>query len=247
MADTRPSMAVLGGWGVSPAILSSWLETLRGSVDIHVVDVPDLDTGQLLSVEERSERLLQSAPSNSYWLGWSLGGAIALDLASHSPQAIRGVITLATNPCFVGQSDWPRMDAATFASFLQAYSELPTKTLQRFASLQVVGAAEPRAQLRALKANLLESQVVLGQLLGLLAIDRREQLGGLEVPALMILADSDSLVPVELAAVTVSQLPEIDLRLIESSSHLLFKDQPKQLTASVLDWLGRLESIQDAR
>lgn len=247
MADARPSLAVLGGWGVSPEILRPWLETLEESMDIHLVDIPDLDAGQLLSVEERSSRLLQSAPSNSYWLGWSLGGAIALDLASYAPQSIRGVITLATNPCFVGQSDWPGMDAATFASFLQAYREIPAKTLQRFASLQVAGAAEPRGQLRELKANLLEPQVVLAQLLELLAIDRREQLNQLEVPALMILADSDSLVPIELANRIVSLLPEIDLSLIESASHLLFQDQPTQLTASVLGWLGRLESGQDAQ
>jgi len=246
LADARPSLAVLGGWGVSPEILSPWLETLGESVDTHVVDIPDLDTGQLLSVDERSERLLQSAPSNSYWLGWSLGGAIALDLANNSPRSIRGVITLATNPCFVGQSDWPGMDTATFASFLKAYREIPAKTLQRFASLQVVGAAEPRAQLRELKANLLEPQVVLAQLLELLAIDRRKPLTCLEVPALMMLADSDSLVPAELAEVIVSQLPEIDLGLVESSSHLLFQDQPKQLTAFVLDWLSRLESDQNA-
>jgi len=111
----------------------------------------------------------------------------------------------------------------------------------------VAGAAEPRGQLRALKANLLEPQVVLAQLLELLAIDRREQLNQLEVPALMILADSDSLVPIDLANRIVSLLPEIDLSLIESASHLLFQDQPTQLTASVLGWLGRLESVQDAQ
>lgn len=247
MADARPSLAVLGGWGVSPEILSPWLETLEESVDIHRVDIPDLDAGQLLSVEERSGRLLQSAPSNSYWLGWSLGGAIALDLASCSPQSIRGVITLATNPCFVAQSNWPGMETHTFASFLQAYREIPAKTLQRFASLQVSGAAEPRAQLRELKANLLEPQVVLAQLLELLAIDRREQLNHLAVPALFMLADSDALVPAEVAKVLGPQFSMIDLSLIESASHLLFQDQPEQLSASVLAWIGRVEGSRDAR
>ena len=247
MADLRPSLAVLGGWGVSPEILRPWLETLEESVDIHRVEIPDLDAGQLLSVEERSRRLLQSAPSNSYWLGWSLGGAIALDLASYSPQSIRGVITLATNPCFVGQSDWPGMDAATFASFLRAYREIPAKTLQRFASLQVAGAAEPRALLRALKANLLDPQPVLAELLELLSIDRRQTLSPVAVPTLMMLADADALVPLELNETMRAQFPEIELGMVGASSHLPFQDQPEQLKAAVLDWLSMQESRPDAR
>ena len=257
MADARPSLAVLSGWGVSPELLRPWLATLEASLDIHVVDIPDLDTpdlnphdlesAQLLSVDQRSERLLQSAPANSYWLGWSLGGAIALDLASYSPQSVRGVITLATNPCFVAQDGWPGMEADTFANFLQAYGEMPAKTLQRFASLQVSGAVEPRTQLRELKAKLLNPQPLLAELLELLAIDRRQSLGGLEVPALMVLADSDALVPAELGEALSAQFPEVQLSRVAAASHLLFQDQAEQLREEVLNWISLQENGSDAR
>ena len=247
MVNAQPSLAVLGGWGVSPEILSPWLETLEESVDIHVVDIPDLDAAELLSVEERSKRLLQSAPANSYWLGWSLGGAIALDLANQFPDRVKGVITLATNPCFVAQDGWAGMEADTFANFLQAYREVPAKTLQRFASLQVAGASEPRTLLRELKANLLEPQVVLAQLLELLAIDRREQLAQLEVPTLMMLADSDALVPAELSETMRVQFPDVNLSKVGASSHLPFQDQPEQLKAAVLAWISMREIESDAR
>ncbi len=247
MANARPSLAVLGGWGVSPELLRPWLATLESSLDIRVVAIPDLEAGQLLTLEDRSERLQQSAPENSYWLGWSLGGAIALDLANQFPDEVKGVITLATNPCFVAQTDWPGMQPTIFADFLQAYRSNPQRTLQRFASLQVAGAVEPRTQLRELKAKLLNPERLLAELLELLAIDRRESLSALEVPTLMMLADSDALVPAELGEALCAQFPEVQLSRVAASSHLLFQDQAEQLRTDVLSWISLQESGSDAR
>ena len=246
LVDRRPSIAVIGGWGVSPELLRPWVESLESFADTHIVDIPDLQAGQILGAPQRSERLLAAAPEGSYWLGWSLGGAIALDLASQAASAVNGVIMLATNPCFVAQADWPGMASETFASFVHSYREAPAKTLQRFASLQVAGSREPRSQLRDLKASLLEPQPVLAELLDLLAVDRRGLLAGLEVPLLSLLADSDALVPAELFVALKAQTPSVDVYQVEGASHLLFQDQPKELKAAVQHWIEAKEAGEHA-
>lgn len=236
------NLAVLSGWGISAELLRPWLRDFDSEIKITLVDLPDLSVDRLLSVSERCQQLLASAPSDSYWLGWSLGGAVAIDLAQQAPASVAGVITLATNPCFVDQPAWPGMQPETFDSFLQAYAENPAKTLQRFASLQTAGAVEPRPQLRLLKAALLEPQSVLADLLELLAIDRREGVANLEVPMLSILAQSDALVPASVKTSLAGLSPNVEVTEVGLAGHLVFQDQPELLRRLIMDWLARVRS-----
>lgn len=246
VSESKISLRVISGWGVAPAILHTWLETLPPHFDIQTVDIPDLTAGQRLSVDERCEQLLQSAPDNTYWLGWSLGGAIALDLAAYSPETVRGVITLATNPCFVAQSDWPGMDREQFEAFLHSYQVNAAKTLQRFASLQIAGAQDSRAQLRELKSHLLEPLPVLSDLLELLAVDRRELVKDLRVPLVSLLATDDALVPPRVAQSLAGLGANVRAEIICQASHLLFQDQPATVTESLVDWIS-LQELKHAR
>lgn len=246
MSETNISLRIISGWGVAPAILNTWLETLPPHFDVQTVDIPDLAAGQCLSTADRCESLLKNASDHTYWLGWSLGGAIALDLAAQAPESVRGVITLATNPCFVAQPNWPGMESEQFEAFLQAYQQNPAKTLQRFASLQISGAQDSRAQLRELKSHLLEPQTVLSDLLELLAVDRRELVKGLTVPLVSLLATEDALVPARVAQNLASLGANVRAEIICQASHLLFQDQPATLTESLVDWI-RLQELKYAR
>lgn len=249
MAVNRPKLGVIGGWGVKPDLLKPWLNSLADLFDIQVVEIPDLGAAKALSRKQRNAELLAQLPSGSYWLGWSLGGAIALDLAADAPDAVAGVITLATNPSFVGQPHWPGMPVETFVSFANSYKEDAAKTLQRFASLQVAGACDPRSQLRELKAALVQPQAVLSNLLELLAEDRRDQLLALKPALLMLLADADALVPpslYEVLSAATAACATAKVSLVNGASHLLFQDQPEQLTAQIEAWYRKLEALQDA-
>ena len=241
MKRPKPKLAVLSGWGVSPLFLETQLADFDQLFDLQFLEIPDLKAGRSLSTKERSDELLSQIAPGSYLLGWSLGGAIAIDLAAYAPNTLAGVVTLATNPCFVAQSDWPGMDAQTFADFNEAYKSSPEKTLQRFASLQVTGADNPRAQLRQLKAALLPPQAPLDQLLQLLQVDRRASLRQLSCPVLALLGDADALVPVSLAEMLTNSLsayPRLEVACIANSSHLLFQDQPQAVLQRIKAWLA---------
>lgn len=241
MSNSTLKLRVISGWGVSPTILQSWLQLMPARFEVEVVAIPDLANGALLSAAERAQRLLAGQPKDAYWLGWSLGGALALDLAAHAPESVRGVITLATNPCFVAQSDWPGMDAELFQNFLNAYRAMPAKTLQRFAALQIDGAHNPRAQLRELKGQLLEPAPVLAELLELLAMDRREPVQKTNLPLLCLFATADALVPPAVAQKMAVLNPQLRAELICGASHLLFQDKPEVLLESVVNWIEQQE------
>jgi len=241
LSSSAIALRVVSGWGISATVLEGWLTQLPSRFDIQVVEIPDLNELRLLSATERTEAMLAGQPQGAYWLGWSLGGALVLDLAAQRPDAVRGAITLATNPCFVGQPEWPGMDRAVFENFLKAYQDTPAKTLQRFAALQVDGAHNPRAQLRELKTHLLAPSAVLADLLELLALDRRELLKNLKVPVLSLLATSDALVPAVAGQKLAALNKELRVELICGASHLLFQDKPEVLLEAIVNWVGQQE------
>lgn len=242
----KPYLVMLSGWGVSPRIFDSWISHLSTRFDVHCLDIPDLHLNCLLTAQERAEKLLSQAPEKAYWLGWSLGGAIVTDLAHIAPDRVLGVITLATNPCFEQQIDWPGMDNDHFAQFKLGYQNTPIKTLQRFAALQLSGSTDPRCQLKILKSALLEPQTVLSDMLNLLAEDRRDLYESfcqsVNVPVLALFADSDALVPSSVVPLMKSKFLSVRTERVSSSSHLLFQDQPDVCAKYIFDWLAEVES-----
>lgn len=241
----KPALMMLSGWGVSPDIFARFAAQLSDRFNLHCLDIPDLIMDKRLSLAERSERLLLQAPEKAYWLGWSLGGAILIDLANYAPDRMLGLVTLATNPCFESQFDWPGMSADVFAEFKQGYQTSGQKSLQRFAALQVAGSADPRKQLRLLKSSLLQPQSVLHDLLELLAEDRREILKQISqskrVPLLSLFADADALVPKSVSNTITTSMPMLPVKEVSGSSHLLFDDQPELCARYITQWADALE------
>ncbi len=153
-------------------------------------------------------------------VGWSLGGQIASLLAAvkgcknklsvqygvasgrereDKREKIKGLITLASNPRFVANQDWPfGMDQHTFKAFQQGFNQFPAKTLKEFCLLVAKGAGNYRATAKSLQQ--LQSQVdlsheVLAEGLKLLAtLDTRCLLQQLTCPQLHLLAEQDALV-----------------------------------------------------
>ena len=228
---SKPVLAYLTGWGVRGDLLGQWLECFSDRFDLCPVNVPDLEAQRLLTPDERSELLAQHVSAPAIWVGWSLGGEFLLDLETFQPDAVKGMVLLASSPLFVEQADWPGMSEETFNQFVESYQQNSAKTLQRFASLQVAGSQDPRALLRIVKDSLEEPTELLGQLLAELARDRRTEFAALKKPHLMLFAAGDALVPSQVSKLCSGIL-------IAESSHLLFVDQPDVCQAAVDDWLA---------
>jgi len=186
--------------------------------------------GRRLSIRERADRLALHITSPTVCVGWSLGGEFLIDFAHHYPECVSGLVLLGTNPSFVASGNWPGMDAAVFHRFVDQYQENPSKTMQRFASLQVSGSHDPRARLRCVKSYLEEASPLLGELLLELTIDRRLPLGSLRCPVLHLLADHDELVPNALSR-------HLNTEFVEAASHVMFLDQPTKCAALISTWL----------
>lgn len=112
---------------------------------------------------------------------------------------VKGLITLASNPCFVSKENWPYgMAAETFNTFQQGLNHLPVKTLKEFSILVAKGSTNIRATIKGLQQlqvqNGLSHEVLAEGLMLLANLDTRAHLQKLDCPQLHLLAKRDALV-----------------------------------------------------
>lgn len=189
---------LITGWAVDADVLrplADALQQLLPDADIMLHNLPHWANNQLDSALNSLEAQLRE---QSYLIGWSLGGMLAMQLAARAKQPYAGVITLASNACFVQQANWQTaMAQEVFAAFYQGcHSHLAT-TLKRFALLCSQGGKNSK-KLRsqfALAPALDTQQAILGLDL-LRSIDNHRLYQQLTVPQLHLFAADDALVPI---------------------------------------------------
>jgi pimeloyl-[acyl-carrier protein] methyl ester esterase len=159
------------------------------------------------------------------WLGWSLGGLVALQAARLAPKRVRALVLVAATPRFTRAADWQvAMPEATLAAFHDGLRADPAGTLERFLALQVRGQEEARGLLRRLKAALAArpapDPAALAQGLLLLAEeDLRGPLPDIRPPTLWLFGERDTLVPAAAAERIALLMPAARVRMIAGAAH----------------------------
>jgi pimeloyl-[acyl-carrier protein] methyl ester esterase len=99
-------------------------------------------------------RAIATATPPAAWLGWSLGGLVALSAALDLPQHVRGLAMLCATPRFVSANDWPYGRDPSLVQQLAIDLETDYHaTIERFLALEVMGSPDPRGDLRRLRGE----------------------------------------------------------------------------------------------
>ncbi|HSC82529.1 MAG TPA: alpha/beta fold hydrolase [Pseudomonas sp.] len=236
----RNPLILLPGWGLGSAPLQPLAVALQGlnpHREIRVEALPELVSSAPADwLAELDARLPQDC-----WLGgWSLGGMLAAELAAQRGERCRGLLTLASNACFVARSDWPAaMPQSTFDTFRAACAEDGEATLKRFGLLCAQGSGEPRALGRLLfgGAPVASSERLLAGLDLLAALDTRSALQRFSGPQLHLFAGADALVPAAAAGELQSLLGDVETGLLEASSHAFALERPHEVAAAIQAFL----------
>ena len=231
-------LVLLPGWSYSTAVLqplADRLQALGGDwLRVELAELPALDDPRHW-VDELNARL----PADSWLGGWSLGGMLAAKLAMRRGKDCHGLITLASNACFVRRNDWPTaMSAEQFADFREGVANAPAAALKRFDLLAVRDADEPRALVRRLAARPESSAGLLAGLDCLARLDLRVGLREWPGPQLHLLGGRDALVPRQAAQALRQFFPGARVELLENASHALplsHADQAAQIIHSHIE------------
>jgi len=148
-------LVLLHGWAVHGGVLAPLVEALADRCTMHVVDLPghggSRDCGLPLEPSACVAAIAAATPP-AIWLGWSLGGLIALTAALEHPQQVRGLAMLCATPKFARDESWPWGSDATLVHQLALDLEVDYHaTIERFLALEAMGSPDPRAELRRLR------------------------------------------------------------------------------------------------
>jgi pimeloyl-[acyl-carrier protein] methyl ester esterase len=186
--------------------------------------------------------LVAAVPRPAHWLGWSLGGLLAIRAASRYLDAVASVGLLAATPRFTADEGWPGVDAGLLGQMAANLEKDFAGTLKRFIGLQTFGQDHARALARQIEARLHDcappdADALRGGLAILQQADLRDEMARLRQPALAILGAHDRLVPQNLSAALRQLNPEIDIQVLATAAHLPFLTHEEETASRVVDFL----------
>jgi len=208
-------LILIHGFGWNSTIWQPILEPLCLHHRVHVVQLPKI----LDDLKKLAAAIADKCPNPATWLGWSIGGLIALQAAADYPNQVKKLILVASSPCFMEKNNWPGI---TQPALEQMQCNLQTNKLQaikKFVQLQTNG-NYPLTQ--ALNVPTYHSDYDQSGLTLLKNSDLTRLIEHIRCPILGIFGKKDRLVPQALSTLLAQYM---DIQLFDSA-HLPFYEQP---------------------
>ncbi len=191
------------------------------------------------TIEGLASATLAHAPPRFALLGLSMGGIVAMEMARQAPERIDRIALLDTNPL----------------------AEPPDRAAAREPQIADVRAGGLRRVMRdEMKPNYLSDGPNLGAILDLcmamaetlgpdvfeaqsralqIRPDQTETLRTLNIPALILCGEDDTLCPISRHELMRDLMPDAELEVIKGAGHLPVLEQPEATNAALTRWLKR--------
>lgn len=243
-AGSGPTLVLLHGWAMSSAVFGEALQALSDEFCVLAPDLP----GHGQSPACKDYGLDALAADLAAWmqglkltdvrlLGWSLGGQIALRLASLAPlekQRLSRLLLVATTPRFVADAEWPYgLVEGQVRIMARGLGRRFSRTLDDFFAQQF-GAQELSAERRqwlitqlSPKAVPPQPEAALAALETLRISDLRSELAGLPLPALVMHGTEDRIVPLGAGHYLADMLPQARFQTLPRAGHAPFLSDPQ--------------------
>jgi pimeloyl-[acyl-carrier protein] methyl ester esterase len=252
---TGPALVLIHGWAMHGGIFAPLVERLQSRYCLHLVDLPghgrSREDAGALSLDQVADRIVAEVP-DALWLGWSLGGLVALHAAQKFPPAVRGLVMLCASPRFVRHDNWPQgMDPSVFADFGADLARDYRGTLDRFLMLEAQGSDHVREELRLLREQLYSfgepsTQALSEGLQILQSTDLCGALPTLAMPSLWIAGRRDRLVAPAAMRAAANRAPRARYVEIQSGGHAPFLTHADEVAVALDEFVAGLPAGTDA-
>lgn len=247
MAERLP-LVLLPGWSLPAGLLRECLAPHLPGQALLPLELP-LAPG--CTLDSLAGALLAQAPPRAHWLGWSLGGMVALQAALAAPGRVAAVVTLGTNLRHTAAPHWPcALPAGDLAGFAAGLAGDPAATLARFDALQCRGSARAREELRALRrlraGQVADPDALAAGLAVLAQADLSAAVQALACPSLWLHGAADALVPAAAQAAILARCGRPQSAgaargvIMPAAAHAPFLADPAAVAAPVRAFLESL-------
>ncbi|HEX2584274.1 MAG TPA: pimeloyl-ACP methyl ester esterase BioH [Steroidobacteraceae bacterium] len=242
-----PDIVLLHGWAMHGGVFAEVASLLAKSYRVHNIDLPghgrsDADKS-IASLDQLTERIRPYVPQNAVVLGWSLGGQIALQLATC--MSLRALVLVSATPKFVADASWPKgMAPNVFAQFFARLHENIDTTVQDFLSLQVRGDVHAMQTLKSLRNSLIQhppdAQMLEAALTMLRDMDLRPLLSRIQVPTLLIAGEHDRIAHPAATQSTHSLMHNSQYIEIKRAGHACFLSHRDEFMTALNQFIAQL-------
>jgi pimeloyl-[acyl-carrier protein] methyl ester esterase len=254
MAVDVKDIVLVHGWGLNSAVWNHFcnsMSVVRPDLRLHALDLPGYgeahDVAQVESLSALADWALARVPDNAVWVGWSLGGMLALEAAMRAESGtIRGQVIIGAGAKFVASKDWPfGVEIATFEKFALALGQDYRAMLERFLLMQTGSAAGARILVKQIVGVIEQHPVpTLDTLRWGLAcleqVDLRSRLSKIGVPIRVVAGRLDRVAHPEAAERLARSLqcPYLELH----TGHAPFLTHPTEVVSVVTSLLEELRA-----
>jgi pimeloyl-ACP methyl ester carboxylesterase len=172
------------------------------------------------------------------FIGHSMGGAIALDLAIRHPMHVAG-LGLISSGAYLGVDP----------GFLENLSN-PISVPNALHSFQIraFGPQCSQSLINLCMRNLNETRtsVLYGDWLACSTFDQREAVSRIAAPAWVIAGGEDHLIPLAYANFLAGRIPAARLQLLPGAGHMAIIEQPTQIASGLHQFLSALSAVRFA-
>jgi pimeloyl-[acyl-carrier protein] methyl ester esterase len=195
----------------------------------HNVELPNYE------IDSLADNVKQVLRPNSIVVGWSMGGLVAQRLVDVAEPRIVAQIQIASTPKFSDGRDWNGIRQEVLLQFQQQLRVDHLQLLKRFLSIQCIGLAKPKEQMKAMldaicMFPLSTSENLAKSLQFLSDADLRPNNNSQaqnSVPTLRIFGGLDSLIPSKAIPAIEALYPNDHIAVIKKASHAAFLTHPK--------------------
>lgn len=235
-----PPLIMLHGWSMSGAVFHEAATALAKDFQLFCPDLrghgwSDPAEGYSLSlladdIVDWIETLKLTRPA---LLGWSLGGQVAMSLATHAKSLVSRLLLISTTPSFCQREGWQHgLPAVQVRSMDRQLKRAYLKTLGDFFDLQFADeqlTAERRRELLgfAVRASRLPEVADCRAALDILVReDLRSHLGTIDCPVLVTHGTADQIIPCAAGRFLAAGIAGAQLQLLKGVGHAPFMSRP---------------------
>lgn len=229
------SLILLPGLACDAELWAGQLTALASRHRVHVSPVHF----QHDSVPQMATALLAEHPGEHVYIGHSMGGMVALEVARQAPQRVRGLALLAST----ARPDTPellRLRAQACEWFAQGRLDFVLRANVSFAFHPIAAANQALVARYMAMVQRAGAAALIRQNRAVMArADLREMVPSITCPAWVACGEADQLTIPELSREMALWMPNAQLDIIPGCGHMLPMEQPERVSALLCAWLAR--------
>jgi pimeloyl-ACP methyl ester carboxylesterase len=235
LIGARPPLVLIHGAGGSHLHWPPEIRRMRGEL-VYGLDLPG--HGQSASdvrdcIGEYARDLVQWMDSleerSAVFVGHSMGGAIALELALEAADRVAGLVLVGTGARLRVH---PQILTLTEndASYVQALELISTWSFSPQADARLV-------ELAGMRMGEVDRRVIRMDLLACDRFDVMDRLGEIDVPTLILCGSDDLMTPAKYSNFLAQHIPSARLEFIRDAGHMVMLEKPEEVAGLIADFM----------